>query len=57
MKPNLMTEMDLEIMAEIQEAMEMEIVGEEVEEVMIAAMKCKVIMTISTSGIGLMMTI
>ena len=59
MKQNLMTAMDLEIMAEIQEGKEMEMVmvEEEVEEVMIAVMKSIVIMTIITSGNGLKMTI
>ena len=59
MKQNLMTAMDLEIMAEIQEGKEMEMVmvEEEVEEVMIAVMISIVIMTIITSGNGLKMTI
>ena len=59
MKQNLMTAMDLEIMAEIQEGKEMEMVmvEEEVEEVMIAVMKSIVIMTIITSGNGLKKTI
>ena len=59
MKQILMTAMDLEIMAEIQEGKEMEMVmvEEEVEEVMIAVMKSIVIMTIITSGNGLKMTI
>ena len=59
MKQNLMTAMDLEIMAEIQEGKEKEMVmvEEEVEEVMIAVMKSIVIMTIITSGNGLKKTI